>query len=235
MTVTPPKEQRFVFQEWQADSQIKKRIQVPASKVEKAAPATPPPPPEPEETSPQINLPTAEDIERIYEEARSSGYEAGFAEGKSAGEKQARELGEATAKDFGLLISNLQQALSQTDQSVADQLLALALETAAQITRGSIAAKKDVLLPVIQEAITTLPLHHAHVVIRLNPVDAENVRSFLGEQFSQSGTQIIDDISISPGGCQLQAGASEVDATIETRWKRVLETIGTEPQEWLIP
>jgi flagellar assembly protein FliH len=32
----------------------------------------------------------------------------------------------------------------------------------------------------------------------------------------------------------LLAGASEVDATIETRWKRVLEAIGTEPQEWLM-
>jgi flagellar assembly protein FliH len=31
----------------------------------------------------------------------------------------------------------------------------------------------------------------------------------------------------------LQAGTSEVDATIETRWKRVLESIGAEPQEWL--
>jgi flagellar assembly protein FliH len=232
MADTPNKEKRFVFQEWQADSSVKKRIQVPPAKVEKPAPVSAPSTPEPE-ASPQISLPTAEDIERMHEEARASGYEAGFAEGKIAGEKKAQELGETAAKSFGLLISNLEDALGKIDQSVAEQLLALALETAAQITRGSIAAKTDVLLPLIQEAITTLPLHHAHVVIRLNPVDAENVRHFLGEQFSQSGTQIIEDSTVSRGGCQLQAGASEIDATIETRWKRVLETIGTEPQEWL--
>lgn len=236
MPAPSSKEQRFVFQEWQADSAVKKRIQTPAPKVDKPAPpVTTPAPSEPEEASQQISLPTADEIERIYEEARSSGYEAGFAEGTIAGEKTAHELGEATANSFGLLICNLQEALSQTDQSVADQLLALALEVAAQITRGSIAAKPDVLLPVIQEAITILPLHHAHVVIRLNPADAENVRCFLGEQFSQSGTQIIEDTTLSPGGCQLQAGASEVDASIETRWKRVLETIGAEPREWLLP
>ena len=59
------------------------------------------------------------------------------------------------------------------------------------------------------------------------------MRQHLGEQFAQTGTQIIEDNTITPGGCQLLAGASEVDASIETRWKRVLEAIGTEPQAWL--
>jgi flagellar assembly protein FliH len=31
----------------------------------------------------------------------------------------------------------------------------------------------------------------------------------------------------------LRAGNSEIDAMLETRWKRVLEAIGTEPREWL--
>ena len=64
---------------------------------------------------------------------------------------------------------------------------------------------------------------------RLNPVDAENIRTQLTEQFAQTSTRIVEDREITPGGCMLQAGPSEVDATIETRWKRVLEAIGTEP------
>lgn len=180
-----------------------------------------------------FSLPTVDEIERIHEEARASGYAVGLIEGKSAGEKLALEIVESKAQEFAALIANLEHALSEFDQSVAEQLLALAMETAAQITRGSISAKTDILLPVIQEAIAMLPLHHTHVIIRLNPADANNVKTYLGEQFSQTGTQIIEDSSISTGGCLLQAGASEVDASIETRWKRVLETIGTEPQEWL--
>jgi flagellar assembly protein FliH len=34
------------------------------------------------------------------------------------------------------------------------------------------------------------------------------------------------------GGCRVELGASEVDATLETRWRRVLESIGVS-QEWL--
>lgn len=229
------KEKLFVFQQWQGTSFDKKEPAA-AQKIEDIAPPVAPMPLQPSPPlEPQIKLPTAEEIERIHEEARASGYEAGLAEGRTAGELAAREIGESNAQRFAALIGNLEHALSDLDQSVADQLLALALETAAQLVRGSIAAKPDVLIPIIREAITTLPLHHAHMIARLNPADAANVRDYLGEQFSQTGTQIIEDSSISPGGCQLLAGASEIDATIETRWKRVLEAIGSEPQEWLTP
>ena len=227
--MTNVKEKLFTFQRWESGVSDRKPV------VEPPIPITAPIPEAviPDVAPPAFTLPTVDELERIHEEARASGYAAGLAEGQSAGEKLALETIESKAQAFAALISNLEHALSEVDQSIAEQLLALAMETAAQITRGSISAKTDVLLPVIQEAIAMLPLHHSHVILRMNPADADNVKAYLSEQFSQTGTQIIEDSSISPGGCLLQAGASEVDASIETRWKRVLETIGTEPQEWL--
>ena len=235
MSAIIPKEELVSFQRWQAGSFDKRPAPEPApapavATEEPIAHAMDQP-----ETAPAIKLPTAEDIERIHEEARASGYEAGLAEGRAAGEQTATEALAAQADRFNALINNLQSALNEFDQSVAEQMLALAIEIAAQLTRGVFAAKNDALLPIIREALTTLPLHHAHVVLRLHPADAAVVRSLLGEEFAQTGTQILEDSEISPSGCLLQAGSSEVDATIETRWKRVLEAIGTEPQEWLNP
>lgn len=228
-----PKEQLFTFQRWQAEPlNGKKAVPAPTSVIEPPIASNIADAPE---APPQVKFPTVDEIERMHEEARASGYEAGFSEGRMAGERTMEEAAKLNAQQFGALIGNLEGALAEFDQSVADQLLALAIEIAGQITRGSITAKPDILLPVIREAIAALPLHHAHLTLRLNPVDAEHIRSRLGEQFAQTGTQIINDSEISLGGCLLQAGTSEVDATIETRWKRVLETIGTEPQEWLIP
>lgn len=202
----------------------------------------PPPPPAPapvaevvEEEVPGIALPTAADIERIHEEARAAGYQAGYEEGRQAGEQEAREASELLAQHMLALTDNLQQALSRIDQEVAEQLLALATEIAAQVLCGTIAIKSDVLLPIIRDATAALPLHHSHVTLRLNPADAVHVRSHLGDQLAQTGTQIIDDNEISRGGCLVRANASEVDATIETRWKRVLEAIGIEPRPWLNP
>jgi len=226
-----PKEKQASFQRWQLSS----------FDQPKPAPASPPAPQITSETSieppveeiPQFSLPTAEDIERIHEEARNTGYQDGYEEGRKTAEQACHETARTEAERFFKLTDSLQKALDELDQNVAEQLLALATEVAAQVIRSSISVKTDLLLPIIREAITALPVHHTHLSLRLNPLDAELVRPLLGEQLAQSGAQIIEDSEISPGGCQVRAGSSEVDATIETRWKRVLEAIGTEPQAWL--
>jgi flagellar assembly protein FliH len=179
------------------------------------------------------SLTLAEETQRISDEARAEGYSLGYREGLEAGQQaMATTVAETTAQ-YAELLGNLQISLAHLDQHVAEQILGVALEVAAQVLRGTINTRPELLLPVIREAISALPLHHAHVVLRMHPADSVVIREQIGEQLSQSGTQIIDDPAISPGGCHLSAGASEVDATIETRWKRVLESIGVTPSEWM--
>ncbi|PKO33474.1 MAG: flagellar assembly protein FliH [Betaproteobacteria bacterium HGW-Betaproteobacteria-7] len=227
-----PKAELGSYQRWQLDSfdGKPKPAAAPQPAVDAAPTTAPALPPEPE-----VRLPTAEDIEQMHEEAHSQGYAAGLAEGREAAATEARLAAEAFAGQYGTLIDGLQQALKELDQTVAEQLLGLAIEIADQITRAHIVVREDALLPPIREAIATLPLHHAHITLRLNPADAADVRRLLGDELAQSGTQIIEDQLISRGGCVLLAGASEVDATLETRRKRVLETIGAEPKAWQTP
>lgn len=188
--------------------------------------------PAPAEERAAPSLPNAEEMQRAQDEARIEGYSAGYREGLDAAQQaMATTVAETTAQ-FAELLGNLQISLSHLDQHVAEQLLDLALEVAAQVLRGAINTRSEFLLPVIREALAALPLHHAHVILRMNPADATLIREQIGEQLSQTGTQIIDDPEISVGGCLLKAGASEIDATIETRWKRVLEAIGAAPTEW---
>ncbi|UCV15971.1 flagellar assembly protein FliH [Quatrionicoccus australiensis] len=226
-----PKEKLGGFQRWQVNS-----FDPPKPVI---AQAPPPPPPQVEESSEEVDqafhLPTAEELERLHEETRAAGYQAGYEEGRLAAEESSRAAAEAEIENLRTLADGFQRALDELDQSVAEHLLALATEIASQMISGTIAVKDDVLLPIIRQAIAALPLQHNHLTLRLNPADAARVRAQLGEQFQQSGTQIIDDSEISPGGCLVRAGTSEVDATVETRWKRVLEAIGSEPTAWLNP
>jgi flagellar assembly protein FliH len=176
---------------------------------------------------------SAAQIQRSHDDARAEGYSAGYHEGLEAGKQaMATTVAETTAQ-FAELLGNLQISLAHFDQQVADQLLDVALEVASQVLRGAINTRPELLQPVIREALAALPLHHAHVVLRMNPADASLIREQIGEQLSQTGAQIIDSPDISPGGCLLSAGASEIDATIETRWKRVLESIGVTSAEWI--
>lgn len=228
-----PKESLAGFQRWQIGDFNPRPV-----------PAAPAPTPEPAVEVSQsatgsnlaineVALPTATEIEQIHEQARSEGYRAGYADGQQAAGDESAVLIANTSARMAEMIGNLQVALAHMDQHIADQVLDLALEVSAQIVRGSIAIKRDALLPVIREALMALPINHGHVALHLNPADGEPVREQLGEHLAQTGIQIVSDPEITPGGCMLHAGASEVDATLETRWRRVLEAIGIEPKAWL--
>lgn len=222
-----PKEQLQAYTRWEADSFD--------------APPPRPPAPEPQDTPPpepesiplaQIPLPTAEDIEQIHNEAHTSGYEAGYQAGHEAGYQAGLTAAQAYAEQLRNLAQGLQEALGKLDQEVGEALLACSLEVARQITRTVIQVRPEVLLSIIREALTALPLHHGPVTLLIHPDHLPLVQEHLGDQFSHAGWHIQEDQEISPGGCRLQAGNSEVDATLPTRWRRTLEAIGVTP-EWL--
>jgi len=161
-------------------------------------------------------LPTAEEVERIYQQAREEGSRAGYAEGQAKARGEAEQLGRAAAK--------LDAALSELESGVADELLTLALELARQVVQREIDADPKVLLDVVREALEQLP--HQHASIYLNPEDASLVRSYMGDQLAHAGHRILEDTKLARGDCVLEAGGSHLDARVATRWRRVLESLG---------
>jgi flagellar assembly protein FliH len=174
---------------------------------------------------PTAQGPTPAELDAIRQQAHDEGHKAGYAQGQSAAREEAKRLGKAADR--------LQQALAELDQQVADELLALATEIARQVVRGEIVAHPETILDVVREALVQLP--HQHAVIYLNPEDASLVRSYLGDSLSHSGHRILDEPRLARGDCLLEAGGSQLDATVATRWRRVIENLGLDaawsPQE----
>lgn len=168
------------------------------------------------------------ELERLCAEAREEGYQAGYQSGYQVGQRQGYEDGQAAARleaqRIGQAADNLDRALREFDQQVADELLALAVEIARQVVRHEIAARPDTLLGVINEALAYLP--HQHAAIRLNPEDASRVRSHLGDALTHAGHRIFEEPALKPGDCLLEAGGSQIDASTATRWRRVIENLG---------
>ncbi len=227
-----PKEKLTAYQRWevaafdeQADATPR---EPPPSAPEAVAPSAEPVEIRPTEESPveehAIVLPTAEEIERMHREAHDAGYAAGYQAGLGAAQ--------AIAGQLASVLDKLPEALAAIDQTVADELLALALEIANQVLRSSLRVRPELLLPVVREAVTTLHPHHGQPLLFAHPDDASLIRTHLGEQLAHSHWRILDDAALTPGGCRVELGASEVDATLETRWRRVIEAIGINP-EWL--
>ncbi|MBL8446173.1 MAG: flagellar assembly protein FliH [Zoogloeaceae bacterium] len=172
--------------------------------------------------SPAIHLPTVEEVERIHDEAHKEGYAAGYEEGTARGRMEALRL--------NTLVENMDGALLGLDAEVAEELLTLAIEIARQMVRREFRNKPANIVEIVREALQQLPQNHA--MIHLHPEDAGLVRGYLGEQLAHVGNRIIEDERISQGGCRIEAAGSQIDATMQTRWRRIMENLGRGDTAW---
>jgi flagellar assembly protein FliH len=110
----------------------------------------------------------------------------------------------------------------------------MSLELAKLIVRQSVRVKPDLVLSVIREAVSSLTGLDEHTTIHLHPADAALLRDAAGEDpmFASLPWKIIDDARIERGGCRLETATTEVDATLETRWRRVIAALGRE-DSWI--
>jgi flagellar assembly protein FliH len=160
--------------------------------------------------------PALDELAAIRRQASEEGYQAGLAAGQGAARAEAARLGHAA--------DGLDRALAELDQHVADELLALAVEIARQVVRREISANGDAILGVVHEALEQLP--HQHAAIYLNPEDASLVRSHLGDSLAHAGHRIFEAPNLQAGDCLVEVGGSQIDATVATRWRRVVESLG---------
>ena len=167
-------------------------------------------------------LSSAAELELIRQQAYDEGCAQGHDAGYAAGVHQAR----AEAAQIHTLLQNLQNALNQLDEQLAQSLLELSLEIARKMVGENLQAKPEVILKIVSDAIGSLPHFNQNAHLILHSDDAELVRKQMGEQLSQAGWKIFTDAQIQRGGCRLETSHSQVDATLEERWKRIVESIG---------
>ena len=170
-----------------------------------------------------VELPTASQIEDIQRQAREEGFQLGHAEGLQKAMQENRRLAD--------LISALEMRI---DEQVAHELLDLSLDIARQILHQALKVNPELLLGVVREAIGTLPHYNQGAHLVLHPDDATLVRERMGEQLSHSGWKIFEDARVERGGARIETATSQIDASLETRWNRIMAALGQDTS-WLIP
>lgn len=172
-----------------------------------------------------VGLPTAAELEQVQRQASEEGY----AEGKQRGFAEGMQLAQQEVQRLAALTHLLEQ---QVDELVARELMGLSLDIARQILQQSLKVQPELLLAAVREAIATLPVFNQGAHLILHPADAELVRQQMGEQLTHSGWKILEDVRMERGGARLETGSSQVDASLEARWKRVLAAMGQDAP-WL--
>ncbi|MCB1961394.1 MAG: flagellar assembly protein FliH [Rhodocyclaceae bacterium] len=171
---------------------------------------------------PPLKLPTAEDIERIHEAAHKNGYDAGYEEATARGRVEALQL--------HTLLTELDSALKTLDQNIAEEVLSLSVEIARQMVQRSLTDTPEVIIDTVRAALLHLP--QAKTLIHLHPADLALAREYLGEQLAHHDHRLVEDDTLTPGGCRVEAAGSMVDARVETRWRRIMESLGREDTAW---
>lgn len=189
-------------------------------------------------TQAQVVLPTAEEIEAMFDRARAEGHSegraeghaAGFAAGHAEGLRKGQEEARREATKLAALVGAMDEALDALDGEVAEEIVVLAIELARQMVRHTLADHPGAVAETVREALQQLPQNQ--ISIHLHPDDAHLVRESLGDTLEYGHHRIIEDESITRGGCRLQAAGSEIDSSMQTRWQRTLESLGRSDANW---
>jgi len=221
-----PKEQLTAYQRWELGS-IDSGSLEPGSTESAPQPPTPASPPEPESVL-SIPLPTAEDLERIQREAWQEGHELGREEGRKAGYAEGYKTGEEAAERLRQLAEALQVESLRQDEAIAREVLELALNIAQQMLHASIQAKPESILMVIREALQSLPTLSGHHKVVVHPDDVAVVREWLDKEHGHLSWKVVEDTQLSRGGFRFESAHSELDASLETRWREITSCLGTE-------
>jgi flagellar assembly protein FliH len=166
------------------------------------------------------------ELARLREEA--------YRQGVAAGRQEAAVQAEAERAALKNVSDAFKEMLQEFEQGLANDVLSMSLELTKLIVRHAIRVKPDLVLSVVREAVSSLTGLDGTTTVHLNPADAALLREHAQEDsvLADLPWKIIDDTRIERGGCRLETAASEVDATLETRWRRVIAALGRE-DSWI--
>ncbi|TCK07069.1 flagellar assembly protein FliH [Marinobacterium mangrovicola] len=171
--------------------------------------------------------------EAIVEEARAEGLEQGREEGLEAGRKEGFEQGlqqgleegqakiDAQLQRLEALIGALQRPLEEQHQALEATILTLVEQLAGAVVQAELASRPELLTAAIAQALDCLPPNPGPVRLRLNPEDS----ALLETQAELQGWELIEDPAMTAGGCELLAGASRVDVSVESRFAQVADQL----------
>jgi len=156
-------------------------------------------------------------------EGLAAGREAGYAEGLA----QAREQGRQEAEQLSALVRNCAGSLRLIEEQLGQGLITLALDVAAQVLRERLDTHPEAMLAAVREVLHVNPAA-AQGAMRLwvHPEDLELVRLHLADELKEGNWRVLADESITRGGCRAETPYGDIDATLQTRWRRVAAALG---------
>jgi flagellar assembly protein FliH len=156
-----------------------------------------------------------------HQEGHADGYQKGFTEGLAAAQEEIK----IRVEKLELILDFLSQPLTDLDALVEEELAYLATEIARQLVRRELKAAPGEIVAVVRETVSLLPLANHSVRVHLHPEDARLVREVLALHETESSWHLIEDHTLTRGGCIVNTDMSRIDASVEKRLGAVIATV----------
>jgi flagellar assembly protein FliH len=212
-----PKEQQTAYERWEMSSFTDSNQSIGSSKSKKKEGVT-----------------NSLAVAQIFDGVRKEAYAKGMQEGFAVGMAKAREAAQDDKNNFLNLTTAFSEALEKSDEQIADDVLSLALDIAKSMLKVKLNVDPATLLPVVMDAIHYLPYVQKPARILVHHEDAQMLREYLADEISSQHWLIQEDSNVERGGCLVETGANQIDATNGVRWKRISEALA-QNNNWLLP
>jgi len=175
---------------------------------------------------------TPEELQAIAQQAKEEGFALGMQHGYADGLQQAHAEILSDKQNLLNLANTFTHSLDKGETEFSMEILKLALDVAKAMVNTHLQLNSKAILVVIKEITDHLPPDISQVRLRLHPDDADSVRKHLLEDLTSLNWIVLEDARITQGGCIVETAVKQIDARIETRWKRICDALGQD-QEWL--
>lgn len=167
-------------------------------------------------------------VRHALKEAQTRGYEAGMARARAETSKQLAAL-EERVKRLDAALHLLARPLEQLDAEMEGDLAQLALAIGKQLARRELRIEPTQVIAILRESLALLPAAAREVRVHLHPEDAATVREHLTAPANERAWTIVEDPTLSRGGCVVHSQSSRIDAKLESRIAAVAaSTLGDE-------
>jgi flagellar assembly protein FliH len=164
----------------------------------------------------------AEAIAKVArEQSEARGYDAGMAKAQAEMKDRVSRL-DSQIKRLDVLLQFVSRPLQNLDAEVESMLLQLALTVGKQLARRELMVDPTQVIAIIRESLAELPASAREIRVHLHPEDATIVRERLTAPSNERAWSIVEDPTMSRGGCVVRTENSHIDARLESRISTII-------------
>ena len=150
-------------------------------------------------------------VDSLVAKEKQRGYEQGY----QTGVEKAQAEWEPKIAYLNELLVALEHPFKELDQEVQQKSLEICMAVAKQIIRRELTIDSGQIVAAVKQAIDLIPKDEQQVNIYINPKDSSHIEGLFTQNGDANKYNVVQDPTITVGGCRATTDFSLVDLTIE--------------------